>query len=131
MHALTARMTRLHMGKAAVSEAVVAAADALMELWGTVENDPRRNLDLRGHAIWLDRLRGEALASSGGVHPVLIRLGWSLGESVRIAPRATSSGSLTELSQYLAAVIRRSKRCCTPAGSGIARKGRSRGPSVN
>jgi len=32
---------------------------------------------------WLDRLRGEALASSGGVHPVLIRLGWSLGESGR------------------------------------------------
>ena len=83
MHALTARMTRLHMGPAAVAEAVVAAADALMELWGTVENDPRRNLDLRGHAIWLDRLRGEALASPAGVHPVLIRLGWSLGETGR------------------------------------------------
>lgn len=83
MHALTARMTRLHMGSAAVTEAVVAAADALMELWGAVENDPRRNLDLRGHAIWLDRLRGEALASPAGVHPVLIRLGWSLGETGR------------------------------------------------
>ena len=83
MHALTARMTRLHLGPAAVTEAVVAAADALMELWGTVENDPRRNLDLRGHAIWLDRLRGDALASSDGMHPVLIRLGWSLGETGR------------------------------------------------
>jgi Tetratricopeptide repeat len=83
MHALTARMTRLHLGPAAVTEAVVAAADALMELWGTVENDPRRNLDLRGHAIWLERLRGEALASPSGVHPVLIRLGWSLGETGR------------------------------------------------
>ena len=48
-----------------------------------MENDPRRNLDLRGHAIWLDRLRGDALASSVGVHPVLIRLGWSLGETGR------------------------------------------------
>jgi hypothetical protein len=83
MHALTARMTRLHMGPAAVTEAVVAAADALMELWGVVENNPRGNLDLRGHAIWLDRLRGEALASSAGLHPMLIRLGWSLGETGR------------------------------------------------
>ena len=83
MHALTARMTRLHSGPAAVTEAVVAAADALMELWGTVENDPRSNLDLRGNAIWLDRLRGDALASSDGAHPVLIRLGWSLGETGR------------------------------------------------
>ena len=83
MHSLTARMTRLHLGPAAVTEAVVAAADALMELWGTVENDPRRNLDLRGNAIWLDGLRGDALASSDGVHPVLIRLGWSLGETGR------------------------------------------------
>jgi hypothetical protein len=83
MHALTARMTRLHMGPAAVTEAVVAAADALMELWGTVENDPRSNLDLRGNAIWLDRLRGEALASPAGVHPVLIRLGWSFGDTGR------------------------------------------------
>ncbi|MFL6045571.1 MAG: tetratricopeptide repeat protein [Propionibacteriaceae bacterium] len=83
MHALTARMTRLHMGPAAVTEAVVAAADALMELWGAVENNPRRNLDLRGHAIWLDRLRAEALASSAGLHPMLIRLGWSLGETGR------------------------------------------------
>jgi Tetratricopeptide repeat len=81
MHALTARMTRLHLGPEAVTEAVVVAADALMELWGAVENDPRRNLDLRGHAIWLDRLRGDALATSDGVHPVLIRLGWSLGET--------------------------------------------------
>jgi len=83
MHALTARMTRLHMGSEAVTEAVVAAADALMELWGTVENDPRSYLDLRGHAIWLDRLRWEALTSPAGVHPVLIRLGWSLGETGR------------------------------------------------
>jgi hypothetical protein len=83
MHALTARMTRLHMGPAAVTEAVVAAADALMELWGVVENNPRSNLDLRGHAIWLDRLRGEALASPAGLHPMLIRLGWSLGETGR------------------------------------------------
>ena len=83
MHALTARMTRLHMGVAAVNEAVVAAADALMELWGSVENNPRSNLDLRGNAIWLDRLRGDALASPNGVHPVLIRLGWSLGETGR------------------------------------------------
>ncbi|HET9301214.1 MAG TPA: tetratricopeptide repeat protein [Propionibacteriaceae bacterium] len=83
MHALTARMTRLHMGPAAVTEAVVAAADALMELWGEVENNPRGNLDLRGHAIWLERLRWEALASPAGVHPVLIRLGWSLGETGR------------------------------------------------
>jgi hypothetical protein len=83
MHALTARMTRLHMGPAAVTEAVVAAADALMELWGAVENNPRSNLDLRGHAIWLDRLRAEALASPAGLHPMLIRLGWSLGETGR------------------------------------------------
>ena len=83
MHPLTARMTRLHLGATAVAEAVVAAADALMELWGAVENDPRRNLDLRGHAIWLDRLRGEALVSPAGVHPVLVRLGWSLGETGR------------------------------------------------
>ena len=83
MHSLTSRMTRLHMGPEAVTEAVVAAADALMELWGTVEHDPRRNLDLRGNAIWLDGLRGDALASSDGVHPVLIRLGWSLGETGR------------------------------------------------
>jgi Tetratricopeptide repeat len=83
MHSLTARMTRLHMGPEAVTKAVVAAADALMELWGAVENDPRRNLDLRGNAIWLDGLRGDALASSDGVHPVLIRLGWSLGETGR------------------------------------------------
>ena len=83
MHALTARMTRLHMGAEAVTEAVVAAADALMELWGSVENDPRSNLDLRGNAIWLDGLRAEALASSDGVHPILIRLGWSLGETGR------------------------------------------------
>jgi Tetratricopeptide repeat len=83
MHALTARMTRLHMGPAAVTEAVVAAADALIELWGTVENDPRSNLDLRGNAIWLDRLRGEALASPAGLHPVLIRLGWSFGDTGR------------------------------------------------
>ena len=83
MHALTARMTRLHMGPAAVTEAVVAAADALIELWGTVENDPRSNLDLRGNAIWLDRLRGDALASPAGVHPVLTRLGWSFGDTGR------------------------------------------------
>ncbi len=83
MHALTARMTRLHLGPAAVTEAVVAAADALMELWGAVENDPRRNLDLRGNAIWLDRLRSEALALPSGLHPMLIRLGWSLGETGR------------------------------------------------
>jgi len=83
MHALTARMTRLHMGPAAVTEAVVAAADALMELWGDVENNPRSNLDLRGHAIWLDRLRADALASPAGVHPMLIRLGWSLGDTGR------------------------------------------------
>jgi hypothetical protein len=83
MHALTARMTRLHMGPTAVTEAVVAAADALMELWGDVENNPRGNLDLRGHAIWLDRLRAEALASPAGVHPMLIRLGWSLGDTGR------------------------------------------------
>jgi hypothetical protein len=83
MHALTARMTRLQMGPAAVTEAVVAAADALMELWGPVENNPGGNLDLRGHAIWLDRLRGEALASPTGIHPMLLRLGWSLGETGR------------------------------------------------
>jgi hypothetical protein len=71
------------MGPAAVTEAVVAAADALMELWGAVENNPRSNLDLRGHAIWLDRLRAEALASPAGLHPMLIRLGWSLGETGR------------------------------------------------
>ena len=73
MHALTARMTRLHMGKAAVSEAVVAAADALMELWGTVENDPRRNLDLRGHAILARQVaRGSPRLiwrSAPGAHP--------------------------------------------------------------
>lgn len=83
MHPLTARMTRHHMGASAVTEAVVVAADAVMELWGAVENDPRRNLDLRGNAIWLDGLRAEALASSDGVHPILIRLGWSLGETGR------------------------------------------------
>jgi NB-ARC domain/Tetratricopeptide repeat len=83
MHPLTARMTRHHMGASAVTEAVVVAADAVMELWGAVENDPRRNLDLRGNAIWLDGLRAEALASSDGVHPILIRLGWSLGEMGR------------------------------------------------
>jgi hypothetical protein len=71
------------MGASAVTEAVVVAADAVMELWGAVENDPRRNLDLRGNAIWLDGLRAEALVSSDGVHPILIRLGWSLGETGR------------------------------------------------
>ena len=96
MHALTARMTRLHLGPAAVTEAVVAAADALMELWGAVENNPRRNLDLRGHAIWLDRLRGEALASSEGLHPMLIRLGWSLGETGRPHRAARYFERLTE-----------------------------------
>ncbi len=83
MHPLTARMTRHHMGAPAVTEAVVVAADAVIELWGAVENDPRRNLDLRGNAIWLDGLGAEALASSDGVHPILIRLGWSLGETGR------------------------------------------------
>ena len=90
---LTARMTRLHMESGTVTEAVVAAADALMELWGAVENNPRGNLDLRGHAIWLERLRWEALASPAGVHPVLIRLGWSLG--VRTVRRGTSNAWLT------------------------------------
>jgi hypothetical protein len=83
MHPLTARMTRLHLRRDAVVDAVRAAANALMELWGEVEHNPRSNLDLRGHAIWLDRLRPEALASSTDVHPVLIRLGWSLGETGR------------------------------------------------
>ena len=120
------------MGPAAVTEAVVAAADALMELWGAVENDPRRNLDLRGHAIWLDRLRGEALASSAGVHPVLIRLGWSLGETGRPHRAARYFERLADrICRCWAAAIRRPRMCNTPAGCGIARRARSRDPSVS
>ena len=59
MHSLTARMTRLHLGPAAVAEAVVAAADALMELWGTVENDPV--------AIWIYAATRSGSTGSAGM----------------------------------------------------------------
>jgi hypothetical protein len=58
MHALTARMTRLHMGPPAVTEAVVAAADALMELLGGGGERPAsqsrsaRPCDLARPAAW-------------------------------------------------------------------------------
>ena len=64
MHSLTSRMTRLHLGPEAVTEAVVAAADALMELWGTVENDPV--------AIWICEATRSGLTGSAGMrsrHP--------------------------------------------------------------
>ena len=106
---------------------MVVAADAVMELWGAVENDPRRNLDLRGNAIWLDGLRAEALASSDGVHPILIRLGWSLGETGRPHRAARYFERLANrIAPMLGAAIRDVQDVQYACGSGIAGRVRSR-----
>ncbi|WP_156893457.1 NB-ARC domain-containing protein [Actinokineospora enzanensis] len=85
VHALVQRATREHASPERVTVQTRVAADALMSIWPSVQNDPTLGDSLRANAAALP----DGPLWTMGVHPVLVRVGQSLGVSgqVRVAHR--------------------------------------------
>jgi hypothetical protein len=85
MHALAGRATREQASPQVLAAATVAAADALLQTWPSVESDSSLTQSLRDCAAALADVAGDALWSRNR-HPVLFRAGQSLGEAGLVAP---------------------------------------------
>jgi tetratricopeptide (TPR) repeat protein len=95
MHALTQRSTRERLPAHALAALLYTAADALVETWPALEREPGFGAAMRANAAALRQHDPDALLRRG-VHPVMFRLGSSLGEAGLTADAITHVQTLID-----------------------------------
>jgi hypothetical protein len=82
-HSLTSRITREHTPQDFLNHAAVAVSNALLELWPSVDTDPNLAAALWDNARFLESITDPTvwITQLRGIHPMVSRLGRSLGEA--------------------------------------------------
>ncbi|MET9193251.1 tetratricopeptide repeat protein [Streptomyces olivaceus] len=96
VHQLVQRATRDTLRPNQLARTARAVADALTDVWPDVERDSALAAALRANAASLASRAEDPLCGSGGIHPVLLRLGDSLGRSGQVAAAADHCRRVTE-----------------------------------
>ncbi|MFF3014532.1 tetratricopeptide repeat protein [Streptomyces sp. NPDC057939] len=98
VHQLVQRTTRESLDDEGRLRLGRDAADALLAAWPGIERDPQLAEALRANAAALLRCAEDALFH-GGTHPLLLRMGQSLGESGRLGEAIAHHRQLEETSR--------------------------------
>lgn len=97
MHALVQRAVADPLSDEELTELVCVAADALIEAWPDPENNLALSHAMRSNAVLLASRSATALWDEDA-HPVLLRIGRSLGETGLVAQASDYFSDLTEAS---------------------------------
>lgn len=96
VHQLVQRATRDTLRPDQLARAARAAADALTDVWPDIERESAPATALRANAASLASSAEDALCGSAGIHPILLRLGDSLGRSGQVAAALGHCRRVTE-----------------------------------
>lgn len=100
MHALTQRASLQHLSPADLATVVQVGADALVEVWPEAELGDRIASSLRHNAATLLRRFPRPLWA-GGAHPLLFRLGDSLGGAGLVEAALTHFQEMVETAEHM------------------------------